>query len=383
MALMADAVVIGGGVVGASALFNLVALGARKVILCERRDPGAGASGKSGAFIQLHFCRNAPEIALTLAALPYFRRWDDLVGAGSCGFVPPGYLRLEPAANAPALRERVAALQALGVASAAVGPEEIATIAPALRLDGIGIAAYEPASGYADPHATIAGFLTAARARGAEVLTGTTVTGLRVSGGAIRGVETSAGPIDAPIVVSAAGAWSAALFRTVGLELPITGALTRWLGSDGTSLPPALVTVGDGISGSYLRQIAPGSTRVLIGLGGMGRQPLADPDGDIGAIPETIVALARERLAARLVGTEGARYAGGAIGPVTLTPDDLPIIDRHPGVDGLYYFAGDCGTSFKTAPAIGRVLAEWALGGAPRIVDVAPFGLGRFAGVAG
>jgi sarcosine oxidase subunit beta len=65
---------------------------------------------------------------------------------------------------------------------------------------------------------------------------------------------------------------------------------------------------------------------------------------------------------------------------VTLTPDDLPIIDRHPGVDGLFYFAGDCGSSFKTAPAIGRALAEWALLGESQGVDVAPFGLDRFAG---
>ena len=47
---------------------------------------------------------------------------------------------------------------------------------------------------------------------------------------------------------------------------------------------------------------------------------------------------------------------------------------------GLFYFAGDCGSSFKTAPAIGRALAEWATAGQSQIVDIAPFGLGRFAG---
>lgn len=381
MALTADAVVIGGGVVGASALFHLTTLGARRTILCERREPGAGASGQSGAFIQLHFCRNAPETALTLAALPYFRQWDELVGAGSCGFVPAGYLRLEGAEQASTLRERVATLRALGVDSAVLGPGEIAVIAPALHLAGIGIAAYEAESGYADPHGTIAGFLAAARARGGATLTGTTVTGLRVAGGAIRGVETSAGPIDAPIVVSAAGAWSAAFLRTVGLTLPITGALTQWLGFDVPGLPPALATVGDGVTGSYFRALSPGATRILIGLGGMGRQPLSDPDDESArTIPPSIVALAQQRLAARLRGGEAARYVGGAIGPVTLTPDDLPIIDRHPGVAGLYYFAGDCGTSFKTAPAIGRALAEWALDGAPRIADLSAFGLARFAG---
>ncbi len=90
MATTADAVVIGGGVVGASALFHLQALGLRRVILCERRQPGAGASGRSGAFLQMHFCQNVPEAELTIASMPYFERWDELVGAGSCGFVPHG-----------------------------------------------------------------------------------------------------------------------------------------------------------------------------------------------------------------------------------------------------------------------------------------------------
>lgn len=379
MALTAEAIVVGGGVIGASTLFHLSALGARRVILCERRQPGAGASGKSGAFIQLHFCLNLPEVQMTLASLPYFRRWHELVGAGSCGFVPAGYLRLEPPARAAKLRERVALLQPLGVETGALTPDDVARLAPYLRLDGVAAAAYEPTSGRADANATLAGFLAAAGRRGGEVLTATTVTAVRVAGGRTVGVETTAGPIDAPIVVLAAGAWSPPLLRDLGLAVPIAGALTQWLGFAVPSLPPALMTVGDGVSGSYFRATAPGACEILIGLGGMGRQPLGDPDADTGTVPELLVTVAGERLAARLVGAAGARPTGGQIGPVTLTPYDLPIIDRHPGVAGLFYFAGDCGTSFKTAPAIGRAFAEWALLGASRSVDVTPFGLGRFA----
>lgn len=380
MALTADAVVVGGGVIGASTLFHLCAFGARRVILCERREPGAGASGKSGAFIQLHFCLNLPEVELTLASLPYFHQWADLVGAGSCGFVPAGYLRLEPPEREAKLRAQVALLQPLGVETSAIEPDEIARLAPYLRLDGVAAAAYEPTSGYADANATLTGFLTAAEQRGGEVLAATTVTAVRVVGGKMVGVETTAGPIDAPIVVLAAGAWSPPLLRDLGLSVPIEGALTQWLGFAVPSLPQEMMTVGEGISGSYFRATTPGAREVLIGLGGMGRQPLGDPDTDTGSIPNALVALAGERLAARLVGADGARFTGGQIGPVTLTPDDLPIIDRHPGVDGLFYFAGDCGSSFKTAPAIGRAFAEWALLGSSQSVDVAPFGLGRFAG---
>lgn len=379
MALTADAVVVGGGAIGASTLFHLCALGARRVILCERREPGAGATGKSGAFIQLHFCLNLPEVELTLASLPYFQQWDELVGAGACGFVQAGYLRLEPPEREAKLRAQVALLQPLGVQTSAIVPEEIARIAPYLHLDGVAAAAYEPTSGYADPNATLAGFLAAAAQRGGEVLNGTTVTAVRVAGGKTVGVETTAGPINAPIVVLAAGAWSPPLLRDLGLSVPIEGALTQWFGFAVPSVPQEMVTVGEGIAGSYFRATTFGSQEILIGLGGMGRQPLGDPDTDTGTLPDALIDLARERLAARLVGAAGARFTGGQIGPVTLTPDDLPIIDRHPGVDGLFYFAGDCGSSFKTSPAIGRAFAEWALRGASQSVDVAPFGLDRFA----
>jgi sarcosine oxidase subunit beta len=299
MAITADAVVVGGGVIGASTLFHLCALGARRVLLCERRQPGAGASGKSGAFIQLHFCLNLPEVQLTLASLPYFRQWADLVGAGACGFVPAGYLRLEPTEREVKLRGQVALLQPLGVQTSAIEPDEIARLAPYLRLDGVAVAAYEPTSGYADANTTLAGFLAAAGQRGGEVLTETTVTAVRVVSGRAVGVETTAGPIDAPIVVLAAGAWSPPLLRDLGLSVPIAGALTQWLGFAVPSLPQEMMTVGDGVSGSYFRATTPGAREILIGLGGMGRQPLGDPDADTGAVPEPLVTLASERLAAR------------------------------------------------------------------------------------
>jgi sarcosine oxidase subunit beta len=379
MPATADAVIVGGGVIGASALFHLCQRGLRRVVLCERRQPGAGASGASGAFIQYHFCQNEAEARLTLASLPYFDHWDELVGAGSCGFVPAGYLRLEPAERASVLRDRVAMLRALGVETSVVTPADVTRLAPYLRTDGVAAAAYEPASGYADAAGTIAGFLEAACRLGGEVRGDTTVTGIRTSGGAVTGVETTAGSIDAPIVVLAAGAWSSPLLRDTGLALPLTGALTQWIGFErAPEAPMPAMTVGDGVSLSYFRADGPDAERILLGLGGLARRPLHDPDADEAPIPGDIVKLAHERLAVRLVGGECARPAGGRTGPITLTPDDLPIIDRHPDVQGLYYFAGDCGSSFKTAPAIGRALAEWATLGQPQIADLTAFRLARF-----
>jgi sarcosine oxidase subunit beta len=62
-----------------------------------------------------------------------------------------------------------------------------------------------------------------------------------------------------------------------------------------------------------------------------------------------------------------------------MTADGKPILDRHPDIDGVFIFTGDSGSSFKTAPAIGRGLAEWIIDGRPSVVDARPFRLGRFA----
>jgi sarcosine oxidase subunit beta len=70
---------------------------------------------------------------------------------------------------------------------------------------------------------------------------------------------------------------------------------------------------------------------------------------------------------------------GGWAGTYMRSPDGHPIIDRAPGIDGLWLMAGDSGTSFKTAPAIGICLAEWMTEGAPRLADLSPFRATRFA----
>jgi sarcosine oxidase subunit beta len=62
-----------------------------------------------------------------------------------------------------------------------------------------------------------------------------------------------------------------------------------------------------------------------------------------------------------------------------MSPDSRPIIDQLPSVPGLFVMLGDSGTSFKTAPAIGKCLAEWVVNGEPQTVDLTPFRSTRFA----
>src|SRR5215211_2944764 len=110
----ADAVVVGGGVIGASTAFHLATLGLKRVLVCERRWPAAGASGKSGALVRMHYT-NEPEARLAHASLPYFSNWGELVGRGDCGFLKTGMAGLVTAENEPKLRANVDMLERVGI----------------------------------------------------------------------------------------------------------------------------------------------------------------------------------------------------------------------------------------------------------------------------
>ena len=81
----------------------------------------------------------------------------------------------------------------------------------------------------------------------------------------------------------------------------------------------------------------------------------------------------RAALVARFPAFAAATMRGGWAGTFMRSPDGHPIIDHVPSVSGLYCVAGESGTSFKTAPAVGICLAGWTLDGAPKLVDLTPF----------
>jgi sarcosine oxidase subunit beta len=372
----ADVVVIGGGVVGTSVAFHLSARRAGRVVLCERRFLAAGATGKSGALVRMHYA-NEPEARLAVASLPYFLHWGDLVGAGTSGFVNTGMLRFVAAAHDAKLRANVAMLRRLGVNTSVVGPDDLRAIVPSWRTDDVVAAAYEPDSGMADPVATTQGFAARAAALGTDVRLGTEVHALRVTKGRVEGVETSGGFISAPAVVVAGGAWALPLLRQVGAADELTSVRTQVTlfrrPPDQGGLHPICI---DGANDLWLRPEGPEWLSTLVGIST--RQDLPNPDALDEGVDDDYVVRAKERLIRRMPAISGAPMRGGWAGAITITPDGKQVIDRHPEIDGLWICTGDNGSGFKTAPALGAALAEWMTDGAPRTVPLRPFHATRF-----
>lgn len=375
MSTTADIVIIGGGANGTSTAFHLASMGAKNVRLLERRHLAAGATGKSGALVRMHYT-NEHECRLAIESLRVFRDFDAIVG-GDCGFEAPGFLQLVPPGYEAALRRNLARQQRLGVDTREVSREDIRSLFPECRADDIGAAAWEAGSGYADPNATAFAFAAAAQRRGVTVETGCEVTRILTEGGRVTGVETGRERIQAPVVVLVPGAWGQPLLDQLGLDFGlqpfrIQVSLFRW--------PPALTrkhpVVIDAGQKAWIRPVDGALTLIGVELGAAYG---GDPDKLHEGVDEGYVALCRERLAHRLPLFADSTMRGGWAGMIMMSPDGRPIIDRIPSTEGLYVMLGDSGTSFKTSPAIGKCLAEWVLEGKPRTVDLSPFRSTRFA----
>ena len=107
MAKTADAVIIGGGVMGASILFNLVSRGVESPVLLERDTLGSGSTGRSSGAVRMHYS-TAVNADLAWQSLRVFQNWDEMVGAGDPAFVKTGYMVFAPPGSVDGLEHNIA-----------------------------------------------------------------------------------------------------------------------------------------------------------------------------------------------------------------------------------------------------------------------------------
>jgi sarcosine oxidase, subunit beta len=370
----AEVVVIGGGVNGVSIAYHLAQAGLKEVVIVERAHLGSGASGKSGALVRMHYT-NPYESKLAYESLKVFNNWGEIVG-GECGFQKIGFFEVVAPEYEAQLRQNVEDQQRIGIDTQVIRASELKELEPEANVEGLTYVGYEANSGYADPNATTYSFAKRAQELGVKLMTHTTVTAIRTEHDRVVGVETTAGPIDAPVVVLAGGAWADRLLKPLGLDLGLISYRSQvviFRRPFGTSGPRHVFI--DTIVNSWFRP--EGDSGILIGAesGGTG----VDPDTFNEALDGNQVELAREKLARRFPAVRQATMRGGWAGMYMLSPDHHPIIDQPPSIPGLFIMAGDSGTSFKTSPAIGMCLSEWITTGEPITADLTPFRASRFA----
>jgi len=397
----ADVAVVGDGVIGASIACHLAAAGV-DVAWFRHGLPDRSATRNSAAQVRVH--QSDPHDArMTAASLETFERWPEAVG-GNCGFQRTGFAFLVGEEYTSVVSRTVAEVASLGVETSVLCPADLAALYPVLDLAGVGVAAYEPRGGFADPVRTTEALADRALSLGAVAVPAPSGARLCRDGDRVTGAAADGETVSAGEVVVAAGVGSGPLCANAGIRLdagspgedgsrgedgspgedgsrgddcrpglPVTARRVAWAVADVSGLPGAdrLCMVIDDISGTYFRPAGEGRLLFRIPLDGV---------ADAGAPSDGSASLAEahDRLERRLPGAALAPICATAVAQEAYTRDGRALIGRSSRYPGLYLATGFSGGGFKMAPAVGRFVATDLTAGATTPTELAPYRPDRF-----
>jgi sarcosine oxidase subunit beta len=370
----ADAVVVGGGTVGAWCAYFLRRSGLQRVVLLEKRTLGQGASSRAAGIVRT---QGGTPWAVRLGewSRQFYLGQAAELGIDS-GFTPQGYLiPCFTPADVTAARERMAMQRGLGLDIRWLEPDEADAINPAMAPGLTLGATFCAEDGYLTPPRNVTAYAVALATSGVAVRERVTFTGLTTEADRVTGVMTSDGPVSAPIVVLTGGPELADVGKLAGITIPAAGVRHQVAVTEPHPdlAPSRLPMLFDLSAGLYWR---PEEGGMLFGMSNP-----AEPPGDAACIDEPYLALMRERLAALVPVTAGLGLRRVWAATIDYTPDHLPIIG--PARDGERILNGAVvasagGAGMMWGPGVARAAADLALTGHSDVVDTTDLGLDRF-----
>jgi len=364
----ADVVIVGGGIMGLALAWNLCRLGGKSVVVLERDYLCAGASGRNGGGVRAQWTTPSL-IELATESIDFMSRFAQELGI-NVWLRRGGYLFLaHDAATAVRLEAGTSLQRRFGLATRIISPDEALDLVPDLDRRRFVSASWNPDDGVVFPWPFLWGYAEGARRLGARIEAFTRVTGLEASGGRVRAVRTDRGAIRADSVVVACGAWSPAVARMAGVELPNVPYRHEIASSEPLKpfLGPLVSMLGTGL---YFSQSMRGE--IVGGMGDHDEPPGANQSSSLRFLARYSAALAE--LMPRLGDVKMLRQWAGLY---DVTPDGSPVLGESPGVAGLLQMSGFVGHGFMMAPAVARRMAAWMGGAADEMFE--RFSARRFA----
>ena len=378
----ARVVVIGGGVTGCSIAYHLAHLGWTDVVLLEQHELTAGTTWHAAGLITSAGMTDETALFFSRYSRDLYERLEAETGH-STGFNPVGHVSL---ATSPqrleALRRSSAWMHGFGVAEHEISPRELQDMWPLLETSDVLAGFYVPDEGRADPVGVATSMAKGAKALGARVIEGVTVTGVETKRGRVRAVLTSQGRIETETVVNAAGMWARQLGALNDVCIPLQAAEHYYLITDAVpGMDKNLAVIEDPERYGYYR---PEGDGMLVGL----FEPVGAP-WSLDGVPDSFafgtMAPDWDRL---------GPYLGNALeripslsevgvrlffcGPESFTPDIRPMLGPAPELDGYFVAAGMNSLGILMGGGIGNVMAHWIVDGVPP-VDVTGYAIDRAA----
>jgi sarcosine oxidase, subunit beta len=360
-------VIVGAGVMGASAAYHLAARGRRDVLVIDSGSAaGEGSTSRATGGFRAQY-GTAINIRLSLLTRSKLRRFTDEVG-GECGYVPAGYLWLASSAGVlKGLAEARALQHAEGLTEAtAATPDEVALINPAIAPDGILGGSFCPTDGFVRPLGILHGYLEAAQRLGVDVSWGEeAVDAERSAGGRITTLLTTRRRIATDTVINAAGAWAGALGSACGLNVPVSPLRRQVALTEPTRVLPDSMPMTIFTDDGFHLRVRDGRVLLLWPTPGLPGRPF-DATVDAEWI-DAVAAKAHARVP--VLRDVTVDRAGSWAGLYEMSPDKHAILGAHPECENLFLINGSSGHGVMHAPALGHLLAEIVLDGRATTID--------------
>ena len=373
-----DVVILGAGIMGASAAGHLACRGVRRILLLDRSTvPGTGSTGRATGGFRAQYA-TAINVRLSLLARSKLARFADDTGVDP-GFAPHGYLWLARSEHDMAVLADARSVQrAAGLAQVtALAPADAQRLNPAVVMDGIAGAAWCPTDGFVRPLALLSGYLDAAQRLGAEVRWGTDATGLELAGGRVTAALAGDRRFPCGATVNALGAWANAgeIMRGTGFRLPVTPLRRQVAATVPTDVLPASMPMTIFVEDGFHLRVRDGRVLLLLPTPGAPGHPFDDS-----VAPEWVQAvLAKAHARVPVLRHVPVDLPSCWAGLYEMSPDKHAILGSVPGVPNLFLINGSSGHGVMHAPALGQLLAEIVCDGRASSLDVRPLRPERFA----
>ena len=376
----ARVVVVGGGVIGTSVAYHLAHMGCTDVVLLERDRLTSGTTWHAAGLIVTFGSTSETSTEMRKYTRDLYARLEAETGQ-STGFMPVGFIEL--AAEPDRLEEyrRVSAFNRYcGVDVHEISPKEVKELFPLAKTDDLLAGFYVKEDGRGNPVDITMALAKGARMKGATVLEGVPVTAITHKRGAVTGVETPFGSIEAEFVVNCTGMWARQLAQSSGVNVPLQAAEHYYLITERLpGITSAFPVIEDPASYGYLREEGGG---LMVGL----FEPICAPwkvegipqDFSFGEIQPDWERMGPyvEKAMQRVPSALSVGIKTFFCGPESFTPDLSPIVGEAPELKNYFVAAGLNSIGIITGGGMGRVLAHWILNGRPD-VDVTGMNIDR------
>lgn len=374
----ADVVIVGGGVVGSSAAWNLRQDGfAGRILVIERDSTYARASSfLAMGGIRQQFCTPVT-VQMVQHSVRLWKEFDRRMSARAW-FRQRGYLFLANAASADRLQHRFEEEVRAGAIVKKLTVDEVRAMVPDVMLDDIIFGVIGPDDGYANPREVLAGFRRAGETSGAEYVADEVVAidrdRERVTGVTLK----SGASVAAPIVVNAAGSWAGHLAALAGLSVPVEPMRQLLFRCE---LPqhwpyrfPMLIDP-DGVHWRHDDPVAANDRdAIILAFTNWNEKPGENLEPDHSRWSRDFAPAMIRRLPAL---KEVSNVTGWA-GLYEMTPDHNPVLGMHPSLEGFIFANGFSGHGLMMSPATGKIVSEIVRLGRSETFDVGIFAPDRF-----